>query len=131
MARRERVSVIGPVMCQLRKMIQRSWVDQVKSICRGAVSLAVCEGEGDGMGMEGEEKGNWGVESLRSCCSARRRRHGRRGSLSVPFWRFWVFTVGFGVWNLVLVSRRWNVVADIAIQSEVDVETRVVGLPYS
>lgn len=35
MARRERVSVIGPVMCQLRKMMQRSRVDQVKSIWGG------------------------------------------------------------------------------------------------
>ena len=87
MARRESVSVIGPVMCQLRKMIQRSWVDQVKSICGGVVSSAMCEAVWDGMGMGREEemeKGNWGMESLRSCCSARRRRHGRRGSLSVP-----------------------------------------------
>lgn len=123
------MSVIGPVMCQLRKMMQRSWVDQVKSICGGAVSLAVCEGvwDGDRKGG-GNEEVNWGMESLRSCCSARRRRHGRRGSLSMPFWRLWALTVGFGVWNLGLVSCRWTVVAHVAMRSEVDVETRVVGL---
>lgn len=54
MARRESVSVIGPVMCQLRKMMQRSWVDQVKSICSGAVSLVVCEG---GVGWDGDGTG--------------------------------------------------------------------------
>jgi hypothetical protein len=39
--------------------------------------------------------------------------------------------LGFVSWLLFLVSRRWYVVADAATRSEVDVETRVVGLLYS
>jgi hypothetical protein len=52
----------------------------------------------------------------------------RAGEASWPPWSIVcdILTV-VGFWIVVLVSRPWDVVAEVAMRSEVDVETRVVG----